>query len=365
MPNEEKVAEEKKLEERMTALEGWVSTAEPRLVAIEKQGKSTSVQVRKDTKRVDRMQDNWKAFFKTCVSQVPLLGKKFGQMCLLFAATFAATTALGEDPQWRPWEASVWGSFTVQGNDSTKKTTVTADALVISNSVYVGGIVTNAGHMALSSGLEVTGGQTNTGNLTVTGTAAVNGNATIGDNKVGDSHVLNGNTELKGTFTLSSTNLTYTNTMDSTAVGTVMIGRPTSGTVLLTSKDDTGDAALTVAAGGSGATTIGDADSATTITGTSVGLLKGTTVGSLAAIVASDTTALLVNGPYTFTADASHTVWTQALTTAYGDGVVGVPLVTPTESGNTWYVNANASNSVQVTATADKDMLMIVVGVRP
>ncbi len=304
---------------------------------------------------------------------------------IVAAAAISAGTTFGCNGNATIGDDKVLDSHTING-PTTLNGALTVKATNSANTVFA---VDNAGTVtgipgAIGSGLIAqTGGITNTaakfatleitdsvtapGTFTniVTGNLSCTGNGTFGDDPVKDSHILNGLTTIKGEITLTSTNLTYTNTVDSTAVGTVMIGRPTSGTVLITSKDDTADAALTVAAGGTGTTTLGDADSATTITGTSVNLLKGSTVGSLAAVVASDTTALLVQH-YLITADASHTVYTNTLTTAYGDGVEPAVCVTYRESGGAAIPFYTAtSNTVTVTLTADKDASVIVVGARP
>jgi hypothetical protein len=196
------------------------------------------------------------------------------------------------------------------------------------------------------------------------GALAANGNVTLGDTPASDTHVINGAVLQKGDITLMNSAANVSNVLQSTANGTVTLKRHASGTVTLTCVDDDANAALTVAAGGTGALTVGDSDSATTITGSSVAIPQATTADALALAVAADTTSLMVQA-FKLDADVDHTVMTQALTKAYGHGVEPKCFYSPSASGNTWYISAVASNSVQVTVTADKDGYLLVVGPRP
>jgi len=74
--------------------------------------------------------------------------------------------------------------------------------------------------------------------------------------------------------------------------GTVTFSRATSGTVTLTSKDNNTDAALTIGAGGTGALTLGDVGSSTTITSSGTVAITASNV-NIGATSANETTPAL------------------------------------------------------------------------
>ena len=142
--------------------------------------------------------------------------------------------------------------------------------------------------------------------------------------------------------------------------GTLTVSRATAGTVTITSADNNADAALTIAAGGTGALTLGDAGSTTAITSsdwaidatgamtgigaiTSTGAISGTTITGTGKISTTATTEQLrLNydatnyATATVAADGALTIATVDAAAAEGDinlnpdGLVGIKTAVPT-----------------------------------
>jgi len=167
--------------------------------------------------------------------------------------------------------------------------------------------------------------------------------------------------------------------------GTVTFSRATSGTVTLTSADDDANAALTVAAGGTGALTIGDATSTTAITSsdwaigatgamtgigaiTADGLITanaGVTLGAGDDLIGSSTSDITINtDKFTVAGATGNTVvagsfdvdgivTTDSTVSIGGWGYTGEHVILPEASSNT---NAGLGNysMVDYSATAGK-----------
>jgi hypothetical protein len=177
--------------------------------------------------------------------------------------------------------------------------TVTLDEISGSASVAItayGKVTSTSSYVQIGSPVTLT----NDGTATITATAPINYNylkvELIASGATQHSHI---------TSFIVKTSNAYNIPANS---GTLTVSRADAGTVTITSADNNSDAALTVAAGGSGALTLGDTGSATTVTSngtitvtgapTVSGLITandGVTLGAGDDLVGSATSDIIVN----------------------------------------------------------------------
>jgi hypothetical protein len=153
------------------------------------------------------------------------------------------------------------------------------------------------------------------------------------------------------------------------ATGTMTISRPDAGTVTITSADNDANAALTVAAGGTGALTIGDANSTTAITSSDWAISTSGAATGMGAITSDGaiTTSGIVTGGFKLLApvvntDGSETLtWGQSgqmIVATKSDGATTITLPDPLEAaiGVYYYIVQTADqNLVLTTVTADNN----------
>ncbi len=138
--------------------------------------------------------------------------------------------------------------------------------------------------------------------------------------------------------------------------GTLTVSRATSGTVTITSKDNNADAALTVAAGGSGALTLGDAGSTTVITSSDWAIDATGVATGLGAITSNglvSAATLTVTGLTTLTGGA---VLPSNSTVHWAKGGAVTAVATGTDkacsNGARWWVELEIPYNITITGLA-------------